>query len=265
MGISDAIAGRAFRQAAGVLLHPCQRIDTPTGRRGADQPDRPDRPSLFQTLDRLGVAADGGEFVIHASPVRIRRAIQPRTGNDQGPGLVFASDNVVFALLHALQKLWRTDPDASLRGIAGQSLVHGGLYRCLPPFSDATVYGFVSLHEALERVVDPDRRVYLHLCRRQGFRLRRQGTVTRLARGWLRSTSEWVADAEVMPEHVIAAGLRDLDLRVALHPEGTTHLQALLRYRSARTACWSRVVRDSGKTAVAGCETGSDMYRAERS
>lgn len=264
MGISDAIAGRVLRQAARVLLHPChpcQPIDTPADRLGADQPDR---PSLFQTLDRLGIAADGGEFVIHASPVRIRRAIQPRTGNDQGPGLVFASDNVVFALLHALQKLWRTDPDASLRGIAGHSRVHGGLYRCLHPFSDAAAYGFVSLHEALERVVDPDRRVYLHLCRRQGFRVRRQGAVTRLARGWLRSTSEWVADVEVMPEHVIAASLRDLGLRVALHPEGTTHLQALLRYRSARTACWSRTLRDSGMTTAAGRESGSGMDRAER-
>lgn len=261
MGISDAIAGRAFRQAAGVLLHPCQRIDTPTGRRGADPPDR---PTLFQTLDRLGIAADGGEFVIHASPVRIRSAIQPRTGNDQGPGLVFASDNVVFALLHALQKLWRTDPDASLRGIAGHSRVHGGLYRCLHPFSDAAAYGFVSLHEALERVVDPDRRVYLHLCRRQGFRVRRQGAVTRLARGWFRSTSEWVADVEIMPEHVIAASLRDLGLRVALHPEGTTHLQALLRYRSARTACWSWTVPVSGKAAVNGCAPSPDMGRTGR-
>ena len=261
MGISDAIAGRAFRQAAHVLLHPCQRIDTPTGRRGADPPDR---PTLFQTLDRLGIAADGGEFVIHASPVRIRSAIQPRTGNDQGPGLVFASDNVVFALLHALQKLWRTDPDASLRGIAGHSRVHGGLYRCLHPFSDAAAYGFVSLHEALERVVDPDRRVYLHLCRRQGFRLRRQGAVTRLARGWFRSTSEWVADVEIMPEHVIAASLRDLGLRVALHPEGTTHLQALLRYRSAPTACWSRAGRDSDKAIVAGCGPSPDMGRTGR-
>lgn len=241
MGISDAIAGCVLRRAAGVFLHPCQRIDTRTGELGADLSAR---PSLFQTLARLGIAADGGEFVIHASPVWIRSAIQPRTGNDQRPALVFASDNVVFALLHALQKLWRTDPDASLRGIAGHPRVHGGLYRCLHPFSDPATdgYGFVSLHEALERVVDPDRRVYLHLCRRQGFVLRKQGAVTKLARGWFRSTSEWVADVEVMPEHVIAASLRDLGLRVALHPEGTTHLQALLRYRSAPTACWSRTV-----------------------
>ena len=247
MGLADAIVGRVIRRTAGVFLQPCPVVDPPAGSAGAALPAG---LSLFQKLGQLGVAADGEEFLIHASPLRIRGAIQPRGGNGKEPAQVFASDNVLFALLHAQQRLWRTDPDASLRGIPCHPPVHGGLYRCLHPFSAAAAYGFVSLHEALERAVDPDRRVYLHLCRRQGFRMHRQGAVSRLSRGWILSTGEWVSPSAVVPEHVIAASLRNFGCRVSLHPEGTTHLQALLRYRSARTACWSRDVRDSGEVAL---------------
>ena len=178
----------------------------------ASQPTSRPFETLFQAVSQGAI--------LHGSPKRLM-TIEPRGR----AGLVFATDDVLLAAIVALAHY--------------QYLQHPiyrfGLYR----FQSGADYWFLSLHEALENIVDIDRIMYVHICAPGHFQPLSQGFFHRNTCGKVHDFTQWATDTRVVPEAVVEIRLRDFPLPVALHKEGTTTPQARFRYRRARKANWS--------------------------
>jgi hypothetical protein len=208
MSLAFNYRGFFLRCAARVLLYGHEPLRFPPG-------IRPDHPPDFAPFDYLCEAVKFRGVLVHGSRARCLPHIEPR-----GPlSRVYATDNVLFAFLHAL----------GVEDSTGRAAVQGGVYR----FPTGMDYWFVSFNEQLESAASLDRRVFLHLCPPEDFRWLRSGWVTRWTRGEVRSTSEWFSETPVVPEVIVEIGLQHLPCPVAFHPDGTSHLAALLRYRRA--------------------------------
>ena len=164
-------------------------------------------------IDYLCEAVKSRGVLVHGSHARCLPHIEPRGPHSR----VYATDNVLFAFLHAL----------GVESCHGRAAVQGGVYR----FANGMDYWFVSFNEQLESTASLQRKVYLHLCPPQAFRRLRTGWVTRWTRGKVRSTAEWASETPVVPERIVEIGLQHLPCPVAFHPNGTSHFAALLRYR----------------------------------
>ena len=233
MTAASLATASAFRALARLLLYTCEDgghlslEDPPVGRPESGSGTR---------LARLARVVRRESLLVHGSPVRIERELQPRTPWREGRHVLFASDSVLQALLTALLKTWAADCCEQFRHARPQ--VNGVLYQSRSS-SCRDDFWYVSVHERLEHVVPQPHQVYLYVCRREGFRLQREGRVSRWTGGGLHGGSEWIADECVFPEYAIEVGLGDLPCPVALHGDGTSHLRAMLGYR------WARRVRRS--------------------
>jgi hypothetical protein len=189
-----------------------------TRRSPAPAEPRLDGVAWQRRVDRMG-------WLVHASPHPVDGPLEPRLAWRKPTAWIHATDSVLYAVLHALGKRWRDRQINPPTGL-GPALA-GGHYRVVFRGTSVGVFRWATLHRSVLDRIDLQEPVWLHVCAREGFILRRRGVLPRLSGGLMHSHCEWVADRPVRPLWRVPVGVLDLGVTLRVH-EGARTTSALL-------------------------------------